>query len=41
MIAWSKQNLANYKVPRGVTFLDELPMNSTGKVLKFELKELV
>jgi len=41
VIAWSKQNLANYKVPRGVTFVDELPMNSSGKVLKFKLKELV
>lgn len=41
VIAWSKQNLANYKVPRGVTFVDELPMNSSGKVLKFKLKDLV
>jgi len=41
VIAWSKANLANYKVPRGVTFLDSLPMNSTGKVIKFALKGLV
>jgi acyl-CoA synthetase (AMP-forming)/AMP-acid ligase II len=41
VIAWSKANLANYKVPRGVTFLDALPMNSTGKVVKFALKALV
>lgn len=40
VIAWSKANLANYKVPRGVSFLDELPMNSTGKVIKYALKEL-
>ncbi len=32
-----KENLANYKVPREVEFLDELPRNSTGKVLKKEL----
>jgi fatty-acyl-CoA synthase len=32
-----KQNLANYKVPREVVFLDELPRNPTGKVLKREL----
>jgi len=38
--AWCKANLANYKVPRGVTFLDALPMNSTGKVIKYSLKEL-
>lgn len=41
VIAWSKANLANYKVPRGVTFLDALPMNTTGKVVKFALKELI
>lgn len=34
-----KANLANYKVPRSVTFLDELPRNATGKVLKRELVE--
>lgn len=41
VIAWSKANLANYKVPRGVTFLDALPMNSTGKVVKYALKDLL
>jgi acyl-CoA synthetase (AMP-forming)/AMP-acid ligase II len=34
-----KANLARYKVPREVVFLDELPRNSTGKVLKRELAE--
>ena len=34
-----KDNLANYKTPREVVFLDELPRNPTGKVLKRELKE--
>ena len=32
-----KSNLAGYKVPREVEFLDELPRNATGKVLKREL----
>jgi acyl-CoA synthetase (AMP-forming)/AMP-acid ligase II len=32
-----KENLARYKVPREVVFLDELPRNATGKVLKREL----
>jgi acyl-CoA synthetase (AMP-forming)/AMP-acid ligase II len=32
--------LADYKIPRSVTFLDELPRNATGKVLKRELAEL-
>ena len=35
-----KENLARYKVPREVVFLDELPRNATGKVLKRELAEL-
>jgi fatty-acyl-CoA synthase len=34
-----KDNLANYKTPREVVFLDELPRNPTGKVLKRELME--
>jgi fatty-acyl-CoA synthase len=35
-----KQNLARYKVPRDVLFIDELPRNATGKVLKRELAQL-
>jgi fatty-acyl-CoA synthase len=34
-----KENLARYKAPREVVFLDELPRNPTGKVLKRELLE--
>ncbi len=34
-----KSNLASYKVPRDVDFVDELPRTSTGKVLKRELKD--
>ena len=34
-----KENLANYKVPRQIVFIDELPRNPTGKVLKRELAE--
>jgi len=34
-----KSNLARYKVPREIRFLDELPRNATGKVLKRELKK--
>jgi fatty-acyl-CoA synthase len=36
-----KQRLARYKVPREIVFLDELPRNATGKVLKRELAEHV
>ncbi|HZI91574.1 MAG TPA: AMP-binding protein [Thermoleophilaceae bacterium] len=35
-----KSNLAGFKVPREIWFLDELPRNATGKVLKRELKEI-
>ena len=34
-----KANLASYKAPREIEFLDELPRNATGKVLKRELHE--
>ena len=34
-----KHNLARYKVPREVMFVDELPRNATGKVLKRELRD--
>jgi fatty-acyl-CoA synthase len=33
-----RENLARYKVPREVVFMDELPRNSTGKILKRELR---
>jgi fatty-acyl-CoA synthase len=34
-----KSNLARYKVPREIVFLDELPRNATGKILKRELAQ--
>jgi len=34
-----KSNLAGYKAPRDVVFVDELPRTSTGKVLKRELRD--
>jgi len=34
-----KSNLARYKVPREIVFLDELPRNATGKILKRELAD--
>ncbi|MBI2698164.1 MAG: bile acid CoA ligase [Mycobacterium sp.] len=36
-----RDNLANYKVPREITVLDELPRGSTGKILRNELKARV
>jgi fatty-acyl-CoA synthase len=37
--AYVRQHLARYKVPRDVTFVDELPRNPTGKILKRELAQ--
>jgi acyl-CoA synthetase (AMP-forming)/AMP-acid ligase II len=37
LTAWVKQHLAGYKVPREFVFLDELPRNATGKVLRRSL----
>ncbi len=39
--AFVKENLARFKVPREVTFLEELPRNPTGKVLKRQLRDLI
>jgi len=39
IIAWSREHMANYKVPRYVEVVSELPTNASGKVLKFELRE--
>ena len=37
--AWAKQNMANYKAPSAVHVVDSFPLNASGKVLKFELRE--
>jgi acyl-CoA synthetase (AMP-forming)/AMP-acid ligase II len=39
VIAWAREQMANYKVPRRVEVVDALPVNASGKVLKFELRE--
>jgi acyl-CoA synthetase (AMP-forming)/AMP-acid ligase II len=41
VLAHAKANLANYKVPRRVTFTDVLPRNLGGKVLKNQLRDQV
>ena len=40
VIAWCRNEMANYKVPRSVRFLDALPLNATGKVAKVELRAM-
>jgi acyl-CoA synthetase (AMP-forming)/AMP-acid ligase II len=37
--SWVKNNLARYKVPREIVFVDELPRNATGKILKRRLAD--
>jgi len=38
-LAWCAANMANYKVPRRAVVVSELPVNASGKVLKYELRE--
>jgi acyl-CoA synthetase (AMP-forming)/AMP-acid ligase II len=38
IISWSRDQMANYKVPRRVEIIDELPLNATGKVMKDVLR---
>ena len=40
VVAFGRERLANYKVPRRVRIVSELPLNATGKVLKDRLREL-
>ncbi len=35
---WCRDTMANYKAPRRVEIVDALPLNATGKVLKYELR---
>nr|WP_090277946.1 FadD3 family acyl-CoA ligase [Mycolicibacterium komanii]CRL73234.1 acyl-CoA synthetase [Mycolicibacterium komanii] len=39
LISWSRERMAGFKVPRSVEFLDSLPLNATGKVMKDRLLE--
>jgi len=40
VIAWSREHMANFKVPRFVRLIDALPVNASGKVTKNELRDL-
>lgn len=39
IMEWARRHMANYKVPRRVSLVDELPRNASGKVQKFLLRE--
>jgi acyl-CoA synthetase (AMP-forming)/AMP-acid ligase II len=40
IIAWAREHMAGFKVPREVRVVDALPMNASNKVLKTELRAL-
>ncbi len=39
LIGWCRGEMANYKVPRHIDYVDSLPLNASGKVLKYQLRE--
>jgi acyl-CoA synthetase (AMP-forming)/AMP-acid ligase II len=39
LLAWSRENMANYKVPRYLEIVPQLPLNAAGKIQKFALRE--
>ena len=41
IVAWAREHMANYKVPRRVIIVDALPLNASGKVLKHQLRSEV
>ncbi|WP_369293531.1 AMP-binding enzyme [Mesobacillus stamsii] len=39
LIAFAKENIASYKTPKKVIFVDVLPRNLSGKLLKYQLRQ--
>jgi acyl-CoA synthetase (AMP-forming)/AMP-acid ligase II len=39
MIGFAREHLAGYKLPRSISFADEIPRNASGKILKKVLRE--
>ena len=40
LTAWARAEMANYKVPRRIVLVDTLPLNASGKVIKYELRRM-
>jgi HIP---CoA ligase len=38
LMSWCRDRMAGFKAPRSVEFLDRLPLNATGKVMKDQLR---
>ena len=39
LLSWARDHLAGYKLPRSVSFVEEIPRNASGKILKKVLRE--
>jgi acyl-CoA synthetase (AMP-forming)/AMP-acid ligase II len=39
IITWARTSMANYKAPRTVVIVDSLPLNASGKIMKFALRD--
>jgi acyl-CoA synthetase (AMP-forming)/AMP-acid ligase II len=39
LITWARERIAGYKLPKSVDFIETLPRNPTGKILKRELRK--
>ncbi|MEK9656404.1 MAG: fatty acid--CoA ligase, partial [Halieaceae bacterium] len=41
LTAWCRDHMANYKIPREIHWIDALPLNASGKVLKTRLRDML
>jgi long-chain acyl-CoA synthetase len=39
IIAWTRERIAHFKAPKSVDFVELIPRNATGKILRRELRE--
>ncbi len=39
IVEWAREHMANFKAPRHVEVVDALPLNASGKILKYELRD--
>jgi long-chain acyl-CoA synthetase len=39
IVAYARERIAGYKLPKSIDFVDDLPRNPSGKILKRELRE--
>jgi acyl-CoA synthetase (AMP-forming)/AMP-acid ligase II len=39
LLAWCRNHMANFKVPRSLEIVDALPVNAAGKVTKYVLRQ--